>query len=390
MIRAVCLIVAAASLFSQCTLPAHAGSAIDSGRAATSVSVQISMSGQVFVPVHINGSRELWFVLDTAAPTSIDPSLIKELALPAETGYRGRGTGSGTVDILRIPSAILNIGEHRLSIPIFGTPVKQLEPYVGREWDGILGAELFGESAVTIDYRNQKLVIGAPCASESERRPVEVSQTFPYVSATLEIDGRRIPGRFLLDTGANTTVDVYKAFAESARIKPTSDAKLASMGLGGGSSLAASVADSIQLGPFSLKDVPVYLPDATEGLMAAQDYAGIIGTEILQRFVPTVDLPHKVLCLSPLSVNRSFKKRKSGLSLQSDPTDFSKLFVSSVDPNSPAERAGFAKGDIVLSIDGKSKWTLDSFRRYFNVQTKADVEVQRKSGMKRLRLLLDE
>jgi hypothetical protein len=33
------------------------------------VAVQVTSSGQVFGPVRINGSRTLWFFLDTAAPT---------------------------------------------------------------------------------------------------------------------------------------------------------------------------------------------------------------------------------------------------------------------------------------------------------------------------------
>jgi hypothetical protein len=54
------------------------------------VAVQITSRGQVFVPLRIHGSRTLWFFLDTAAPTSADPSILRELKLRAESGYRGR------------------------------------------------------------------------------------------------------------------------------------------------------------------------------------------------------------------------------------------------------------------------------------------------------------
>ena len=56
--------------------------------------------------------------------------------------------------MLRVAEVTLAVGTHTLRTPLFGTPVKQLEPRLGRTIDGILGAELFARTAIEIDYQH--------------------------------------------------------------------------------------------------------------------------------------------------------------------------------------------------------------------------------------------
>jgi hypothetical protein len=147
------------------------------GRAAT-VAVSVTPTGQVFVPVRINGSRVLSFLLDTAAPTSADPSIVRELKLQAEGGYRGSGSGAATFDVLRVAEVTLAVGTHTLRTPLFGTPVKQLEPRLGRTIDGILGAELFAKTAIEIDYEHRVIRIGAAPKHGAVRIPIVMQHGF--------------------------------------------------------------------------------------------------------------------------------------------------------------------------------------------------------------------
>jgi Aspartyl protease len=261
------------------------------------VAVQITSRGQVFVPLRINGSRSLWFFLDTAAPTSADPSIFRELKLRAEGGYRGRGTGSASIELTRVPRVELAIGAYKLRTPLFGTPVKQLEASLGRTIDGILGAELFAGKAVEIDYEHQRLRIGVKPPRKAVALPITMKQGFPHVEVTLDAGAGPVTGTFLIDTGADTTFDIYKPFADAHSIKPDDAAPGTGLGTGGESKILKTTVRSVALGPIRIDDLGVYLPQDTEGLLAVQDVAGLLGTLFLQRFIVTVDEPHKVVYL---------------------------------------------------------------------------------------------
>jgi hypothetical protein len=263
------------------------------------VAVQITSRGQVFVPVQVNGSRTLWFFLDTAAPTSADPSILRELKLRAEGGYRGSGTGSASIELTRVAQVELAIGAYKLRAPLFGTPVKHLEANLGRTIDGILGADLFAGKAVEIDYERQRLRIGAKPPRKAVAVPLTMKHGFPHVMATLDFGAGPVPGTFLIDTGADTTFDIYKPFADAHSIKPADGAASGTaLGTGGASKILKTTARSVTLGPIRVDDLGVYLPQDTEGLLAVQDVAGLLGTVFLQRFIVTVDEPNKVLYLA--------------------------------------------------------------------------------------------
>jgi hypothetical protein len=262
------------------------------------VAVQITSNGQVFVPVQINGSRTLWFFLDTAAPTSADPSILRELKLRAEGGYRGSGTGSAAVELTRVSQVELAIGAYKLRTPLFGTPVKPLEARLGRTVDGILGTELFAGKAVEIDYEHQRLRIGAQPPRKAVALPITMKHGFPHVMVTLDAGAGPVTGTFLIDTGADTTFDIYKPFADAHSIKPADGAASGTgLGTGGASKILKTTARSVTVGPIRVDDLGVHLPQDTEGLLAAHDVAGLLGTLFLRRFIVTVDEPNKVIYL---------------------------------------------------------------------------------------------
>jgi hypothetical protein len=263
------------------------------------VAVEVTSSGQVFVPVRINGSRTLSFFLDTAAPTSADPAILRELGLRAEGGYRGSGSGSASIELTRVRRVELAIGAYRLSTPLFGTPVKHLEASLGRTIDGILGAELFAGKAVEIDFERQRLRIGAEPPPQAVALPITMRHGFPHVAVTLDAGAGPVTGTFLIDTGADTTFDIYKPFADAHSIKPAEGAAPGTgLGTGGASKILRTTARSVALGPIRVDDLGVYLPQDTEGLLAVHDVAGLLGTLFLRRFTVTVDEPRNILYLS--------------------------------------------------------------------------------------------
>jgi C-terminal processing protease CtpA/Prc len=86
---------------------------------------------------------------------------------------------------------------------------------------------------------------------------------------------------------------------------------------------------------------------------------GGVGLPLLAKFRLIIDYPHNRLYAAPAeaSARTSIEKDRIGLVLGKRGDLFAVAFVS---PNSPAEAAGFKKGDLIATIDGKhiNAWPL--------------------------------
>ena len=116
-------------------------------------------------------------------------------------------------------------------------------------------------------------------------------QTDPLPIIELTVNGQK--GMFLIDTGA-WELHIMPAFAEKCRIKPLTQKQV---GIFAGGRQAASgngVADTVFLGDFSVRNVPVVLPEAPQGPFSID---GIVGTVVLYHFKFTLDYPAGKLIL---------------------------------------------------------------------------------------------
>lgn len=85
--------------------------------------------------------------------------------------------------------------------------------------------------------------------------------------------------------------------------------------------------------------------------MAANDYAGSIDAEFLERFTVVFDSPSMRILLTP---NRSYTNSNaydaSGMRIHADGPDFHEFIVGRILPDSPAGAAGIEIGDIIESV----------------------------------------
>jgi hypothetical protein len=111
----------------------------------------------------------------------------------------------------------------------------------------------------------------------------------------------------------------------------------------------------VDVGPYSVTNAPITFADDVEGLMAAKDYAGLIGAEVLERFDVVFDNPNKRIRLTPnASYGQPAEYDRSGLRIGAEGPDFHRFVVRRTVPHSPAADAGIEHGDIVESIDKRS------------------------------------
>jgi len=110
-------------------------------------------------------------------------------------------------------------------------------------------------------------------------------RTDPLPVIKVTVNGQE--GSFLIDTGG-WELHVLPAFAEKCGLKPLSQKQMGTYAGGRQAASSSAVADRVVLGEFSLRNVPVVLPERP-GVGLPVD--GIVGTVVLYHFIFTLDYP---------------------------------------------------------------------------------------------------
>ncbi len=338
------------------------------------IPVELAANGLVFVRAEVNGHPG-WFILDNATQGfSIDRDFARQIALQSSgsTATRGGGSNAITAGVVRdvqigLPGIDLT---HRNMLAL---ELKPLESSVGHQIDGIIGSRLFDDFVVVVDYEHPRVSVYSPQeyqpSGEEAAVPVRVDEHgFQFLEATIALPGvSPVSGSFLIDGGANTYAEIYKPFCDTHHLPPPNMKLLDEPGTStGGTTLSRDGrADLIRVGRYSIARPPITLALDTEGLMASKDYAGLIGSEFLERFTVAFDNPGKRVWLAPNSkYAEPAEYDESGLRIRAEGPGFHRFVVSRVLPQSPAKDAGIEVGDAIESIDNASaeKITLSEIR----------------------------
>jgi len=124
-------------------------------------------------------------------------------------------------------------------------------------------------------------------------------QTDPLPIIPLTINGRE--GKFLIDTGG-WELHVLPAFAEKCGLKPLGPRETGTYAGGRQAGSSSAVADRVTLGDFSLRNVPIVLPEQANSPFEVD---GIVGTVVLYHFLFTLDYPGGRLILRRPSAEAS-------------------------------------------------------------------------------------
>ncbi len=329
----------------------------------------------IIIPVQINNSDTLRFILDSGMNTSIVTSLPPEeeisMLYARNVTLRGLGTGDPLTAIHSYGNKV-DIGDITGINQDFYLLVEdyfELSKKLGRQIHGVMSMNVFNNFIVEIDYDREKLTFYDPLFYKSKIRrrdavvPIIYHDTKPYIRVYLQQENNEVvPAKVLLDTGASSAIwlDIV-SIPELEKPQPLKDAYLG-FGLSGELHGKIGRVDKLIIGKFELKNPVVSLPDSTSivNAMGIDERNGSIGGEILARFDIVIDHQEERLIIRKNSnFRKKFSYNMSGIEILAPIPGLRYYEVASVRKNSPGDEAGVRAGDEIISINNTKATRLE-------------------------------
>lgn len=362
----------------------------------------------IIIPVELNGVK-LSFILDTGVskPILFNLTNIDSLQINKTETILIRGLGGGDpIQAIRSKDNFLSIGNAiNINQDVFVVFDKNLNftPRLGVPIHGIIGFSLFKSFITEINYASKYIKLHRPDSYKYKKcKKCEVfNLSFynnkPYLDAEVEINSEFKPVKLLMDTGSSDALWLFED--DSLGILPPNKMyfdDFLGKGLSGNVYGKRSKVKTIKLKSYELNNVNSAFPDssAISHARKVEERNGSICGDLLKRFNLIVDYKNAKLTLkknnkfkTPFYYNRSgiiieqrgfvvVKERVAASNLNRDASESSSNYeistasyfnysakpaytIVEIRKNSPAERVGLQKDDIILKINGKETHTLE-------------------------------
>jgi hypothetical protein len=242
---------------------------------------------------------------------------------------------------------------------------------------GLIGPELITRRTVTIDYRKRVMTLHPPGHvrpgpdASVARLGFSLSAEGPgHPSVIASVDGTE--GELIIDTGASGGLFLSEKFISANRpfrqggkiIRFTSPG-----GVGGRLNVQVGIGTTFQLGTTVFNSPIVHGPAEPDRSLRQLNASGLIGADILSRFVVTIDFPSNRAWFEPIPGTAPTSVWRS-LGLVLDKPDPSSFEVVDILPGTSTERVGIRRGDKIVTFGGQPARSL-GIRDLSNFQGKA-------------------
>jgi hypothetical protein len=302
------------------------------------------------------GGRETPALLDSGAQTTLmSPALADKLGLAVNGRESLRGT-SGSQQAGFARGLSIEVGPLRLTnLTAVVSDMSGLEKAMGRPTPIVLGKEVFNAVVVDLDYPRSRIAFHDP-TSYHPPTDAHASALKSGASYALPLSIEGLPeAEFDLDTGMGEALVVLDDYSKKHHLldgrSPRSERL--SRGVTGGATSTLATLRNVSVAGLDLKSVPVEFHPSSTGAFHTKRRAGLVGVGLLERFRLIVDFPHLRLYFCPAAgwQEKPFRKNHTGLQVDLRGQDLEVQFVA---PGSPAEGAGWKKGQSIRAIDGKT------------------------------------
>ncbi|HEY1428595.1 MAG TPA: pepsin/retropepsin-like aspartic protease family protein [Candidatus Tumulicola sp.] len=241
----------------------------------------------VVVPVSVDGSQPMHFLLDTGGQNILTPAAARRLHLTILGNARTGGAGSGTIATSYAWVRSMRVGTAYLRHQPFMILPLEIVPGI----DGIVGAELLSRFAARFDFAKNELALARKAPPFWFQRgnvsALAFNLNMPDMAGS--IDG--FPGRFTLDTGSDGSLDINAPFARRHNLGRTYSAIKRShfAGVGGTINTAEILARVAALGSLVTYNIPATLALDSAGVSGDPTTAGNVGELFFRNYTLTID-----------------------------------------------------------------------------------------------------
>ena len=322
-------------------------------------------NGFLVVTVHLNKSFPLYFIFDTGAEHTIlcKPIYAQILGIQPSRSIRLIGADLNEHLVAHVATntriQVGNAIAPNQDILILSDDYFKLDEYVGREIQGIIGADLFRNYVLKIDYSKNKITIQRsnffkPPKRKWKKIPISIEKSKPYLSAQIYQNDTIINVKLLLDTGASLSLLLHTNTNKNLKLPENFVRGSLGRGLGGILEGFLGRLHSLRFGGFYFNNIITNYQDVLETIdpKSISLRNGIIGNSLISRFNLIIDYPKENLYLQAhWRYNKGFKYDRSGLELIVSGEKLETITVYNLIENSPAKNAGFQKGDLIKSVN---------------------------------------
>ncbi|NJO00671.1 MAG: hypothetical protein HC880_02350 [Bacteroidia bacterium] len=218
----------------------------------------------IVVPVQINNSDTLNFVLDTGVGYTLvtDPKALNHLDLNCIRQITVAGAGSEQ----ELRGCIVHLNSIRVddieaqnhNVIVLEKDVLHLSSYAGVKIHGLIGYDLFSRFVVKINYQHRKLVIHQPDkfkpTSKGETFPISIEQMKPYIQAEAFLnEAERATVKLILDTGAGHSLSLEAGSHPSIQVPERNITAHIGMTLNGAVNGAVGRINKFKLGSYEMQ-----------------------------------------------------------------------------------------------------------------------------------------
>jgi hypothetical protein len=327
-------------------------------------------SNLIIIPVRVNSSDTLNFILDTGVryPIVTELPYVKKLNLNYLRPMEVMGLGG------KLPLTAYRSGGN--IIELNGLTAKnqdvqmiinedfQVSQILGIPVHGLIGFNIFRDFIVRIDYMNSKITFYDPDRYKYRKAkrdivyPLHFEGTKPYIYTTIvQDDLSKVRVKLLVDTGASDALWLATESSDKLKLPEKNINSFLGKGLSGELHGKKGRIAGIDIGSTVLFEPIVSYPDTffTAGISFDKDRNGTLGAEILRRFSVIIDYTNKKITFRKnYKTKERFNYNMSGMEVYNPMPGFPIFTVNQVREGSPAYNAGIRVKDQILSVNGSS------------------------------------
>lgn len=311
--------------------------------------------GVVIIQALVNKYPDtLNFILDTGSGgISLDSTTVIELNIPTKPSQKTIRGIAGIRHVNFLYNAQLHLPGLTIdSLDFHVNDYEILSSVYGVKIDGIIGLSFLSRYIINIDYDNLLITVYTQGEFKYKKggyilKPLITS--IPIIQSKFR-DRARFNSRFYFDSGAGLCFLLSENFAQDSLVlKPDKKTFLTQAeGLGGKTEMHITTVKEVRIGPYKFRNVPTYIFNDAYNITAYPYLAGLIGNDLLRRFNVTLNYAKREIHLLPNTHYFSpFDYAYTGLGMYAIN---GKIQVEDIIPGSPAEKAGFHVGDIVIGV----------------------------------------